>query len=71
MTLSILLGGGVESDFTLNPLFIFSPILLEKIVCFGLRRRFGVRRIEEILDAEGDLLDGDGGSPALIFVKNG
>lgn len=34
-------------------------------------RRIGVGGIEEFLDAEKDLLDGDGGFPAFFFVENG
>lgn len=45
-------------------------VLLEEIVCVSLGRGFGVWGIEEFLNAEEDLFDGDGGFPAFFLVEN-
>ena len=46
------------------------PVLLEQIVGVGLRGRLGIGFIEQILDTEKDLLDGDRGSPCLLLVQD-
>jgi len=53
-------------DFSL----ICSLILLEQIVRVGLSWRFGIRGIQQFLDAKKDLLDRDSGLPSLFFVQN-
>lgn len=51
--------------------FVCRPVPPEHVIGFGLRRRFGVRVVQELLDADQDLLDRDGGSPGLFFVEDG
>lgn len=51
-------------------LFVSLAISLEEVVGIGLRWRIGVWIVEEILDAEEDLFDGDGWLPALFFVQD-
>jgi len=41
------------------------------VVGVGLGGGFGVRVVEESLDAQEDLLDRDGGLPAFVFVEDG
>ena len=50
--------------------FIGRPVPSEHVVGFGLRRRFGVRVVEEFLDTDQNLLDRDGGSPGLFLVQD-
>jgi len=54
----------------LDLLLIRAPILLEEIVCFGLGRGFGVGIVEEILNAEQDLFDGNGRLPTFLLIQN-
>lgn len=49
---------------------ICGPILLEQVVSVGLGWRFGVGFVEELLDAEKDLLDGDGWLPTLLLIQD-
>lgn len=51
-------------------LLVGLAISLEKVVGIGLRRRIRVWIVEQILDAEEDLFDGDGWLPALFFVQD-
>lgn len=51
-------------------LFVSLAISLEEIVGIGLRWRIRIWIVEEILDAEEDLLDGDGWLPAFFFVQD-
>ena len=44
---------------------------LEQVVGVRLRRRVWVRVVEQVLDAEKDLLDGDGWLPSLLLVDDG
>ena len=44
-------------------------VLLEQVVGICLRRRFGVGVVEEVLDADEDLLDSDGWLPGLLLVQ--
>lgn len=54
----------------LDLLVVGSAVLAEEVVGLGLGRRLGVRLVEQRLDAEEDLLDGDGGLPAFLFVED-
>lgn len=63
-------GSGVVADQTANPLLVLGAILLKQVVRLCLGRRLGVRVVEEVLDAQQDLLDGDGGLPCLLLVEN-
>jgi hypothetical protein len=63
-------GGGVVADQTANPLLVLGAILLKQVVRLCLGRRLGVRVVKEVLDAQQDLLDGDGGLPCLLLVEN-
>jgi hypothetical protein len=56
--------------YVLDLLFVRRAILLEQVECVRLRRRLWVRFVEERLDTEEDLLDGDSGSPAFFFVED-
>jgi hypothetical protein len=53
-----------------NASFICGAVFAEQIVRFCLRRRFWVRVIEEVLDTEQNLLDGNGRPPGFFFVQN-
>jgi len=55
-------------DNTLDLVLICHSILLEEVVRVGLRWRVGVGVVEEVLNAEKDLLDGNCGLPAFFFV---
>lgn len=56
--------------FRLHPSLVLGFIVHVKIVSFTLSRAARVGIIQEILDAEQHLLDGDGGPPAFLFVQN-
>lgn len=51
-------------------LLVRYTILLEQIVGLGLRWRLRVDLVEKHLDAEKDLLDGDGGLPGFLFIQD-
>lgn len=46
------------------------PVSLEHVVRLGLGRGLRVGVVEEVLDAEEDLLDGDGWLPRLFLVQD-
>ena len=54
-----------------DPLLVIGPVLAEAGVGLGLGRILNVGVVEEVLDAEQDLLDGDGGPPVLLLVQDG
>jgi hypothetical protein len=54
----------------LDLLLVRDPILLEQVERIGLRGRLRVRLVEQRLDAQQDLLNGNCGFPALFFVKD-
>lgn len=64
------LHGWVLLDNLLDTPLICRAILLEKVVGVGLRRGLRVRVIQQVLDSEKDLLDGDGRAPCFLFVKD-
>lgn len=51
-------------------LLIRRSILLEQVERVGLRGRLWIRLVEQRLDAEQDLLERNGGLPALLFVED-
>ena len=53
----------------LDPLLVAFSVLLEEVVGVRLGGRFRVRIIEEILNTKEDLLDCDGGLPALLLIQ--
>ena len=59
-------GPGLSSD----PLLVISPILTEAGVGLSLSRILDVGVVEEVLDAQEDLLDGDGRPPVFLFVQD-
>lgn len=50
--------------------FICGTVIAVQVVGIGLRRRFGVWVVEEILDSEEDLSDGDSWSPRLLLIED-
>jgi hypothetical protein len=65
------LGRGVLPNDTLDAPLVLYLVSLEEVVGLGLRGRLGVGVVQQVLDAEQDLLDGNGGLPGLIFVEDG
>ena len=60
---------GVVAHHLLHLLLVRLDILLEEVIRLRLGGRLRVRVVEEVLDAEQDLLDRDGGLPALVLVQ--
>lgn len=60
----------VVLDDLLDLLVVGDAILLEQVEGIGLGGRLGVRLVEQRLNSQQDLLDGDGGAPALVFVED-
>jgi len=52
-------------------LLIGDTVLLEQVVGVGLSRRIRVGLVEERLNAEQKLLDGNGGFPGFVLVEDG
>jgi hypothetical protein len=64
------LGRRVLLDDAADALLVLALILLEQAVGLGLRGRVGVGRVEQLLDADEDLLDVDSWLPGLLFVQD-
>jgi hypothetical protein len=64
-------GSWVVSDDLLDLLLVGSAVFAEQIVSLCLSRRLGVGLVKQRLDAEKNLLDGDGGLPAFLLVQDG
>lgn len=60
----------VVLDNLLDLLLVRGAVLLEQVERVGLGGRLRVRLVEQRLDAEQDLLDGDGRAPALLLVQD-
>ena len=60
-------GSGLGS----HSLLVISSVLTETCVRLRLGGVLDVGVVEEVLDAEEDLLDGDGGPPVLLLVQDG
>ena len=58
------------SSLSPDPLLVIGPVLAEAGVGLGLGRILNVGVVEEVLDTEQDLLDGDGGPPVLLLVQD-
>ena len=57
-------------DDLAHRLLVRHPVFLEEVVRFGLSGRVRVDFVEQHLDSEEDLLDGDGGLPGLFLVED-
>ena len=60
-------GPGLSPD----PLLVVGPVLTDAGVGLGLGGVLDVGVVEEVLDTEQDLLDGEGGPPVLLLVQDG
>ena len=54
-----------------DPLLVIGPVLTEAGVGLGLSRVLNVGVVQEVLDPQQDLLDGDGGPPVFLLVQDG
>lgn len=63
-------GSRVLAHDTLDSLLVLDSVSLEEVVGLSLSRRLRVRVVEEVLDAEENLLHRDGGLPRLFFVED-
>ena len=63
----------VREGPSLSPdsLLVIGPVLTKAGVGLGLGGVLDVGVVEEVLDTEQDLLDGDGGPPVLLLVQDG
>jgi hypothetical protein len=61
----------VVLDDTADFPLILGLVPLEEVVGVGLCGRIRVGVVEQVLDAQGDLLNGDGGLPRLVIVEDG
>ena len=61
----------VVFDDVLNLLVVCFTVLLEQVVCFGLRRRLWVWVVKQVLDPQKNLLDCNGRFPAFFLVQDG
>lgn len=55
----------------LDPPLVLHPVPLVHVVSFGLGRRLRVGVVEQVLHAQEDMLDRDGGFPRLLLVQDG
>ena len=60
----------VIPDDLLDLLVVGSAILAEEVVGFSLSGRLGVGLVQQRLNAEKNLLDGDSGLPGLFLVED-
>jgi hypothetical protein len=58
-------------DDPLDLVFICRPVFLEEVVSVSLGWGVWVRLVEQILDAQEDLLDGDSRLPCIFLVQDG
>ena len=54
-----------------HPLLVVRPVLAEAGVGLGLGGVLDVGVVQEVLDTQQDLLDGDGRPPVLLLVQDG
>merc|ERR1719422_1768476 len=54
-----------------NPLVVVGPVLAEASVSLSLGRVLDVRVVQEVLNAEENLLDSDGRAPVLLLIEDG
>lgn len=62
---------GILPSLGLDPSLVLGLVVLEEVVGLGLGGTVGVGIVEEVLNAEEHLLDGDGGTPSLLLVEDG
>jgi hypothetical protein len=55
----------------LHPTLVFLLVVLKELKGFGLCRRVGIGIIEQVLNPNQDLFDGNGRTPTLFFVEDG
>ena len=55
----------------LDPSLVLGLVVHEELVGLRLGGTVGVGIVEEVLDAQEHLLDGDGGTPSLLLVEDG
>lgn len=67
---SFRLGCGVLANDALDSLLVLDLVPLEEIVRLSLRGGLGVGVVEEVLDSQEDLLDGDGRLPGFVFIED-
>lgn len=60
----------ILTDYATNPLLVFGTVSLEQVVGLCLSRRLRVRIVQQVLDTQQDLLNGDRGLPRLFFVQD-
>jgi hypothetical protein len=70
LVLVVDLGRRVVLDDATDLLLVGLPVLLEQVEGIGLGGRLWVGLVEERLDAEQNLPDGDGGLPAFLLVQD-
>jgi len=61
----------VLCGLVLDPPGVFRLVVDEQVVRLGLRGRFRIRLVQQVLDARQDLLHGDGRPPPLLLVQDG
>ena len=61
---------GHGSGLVPHPLLVVRPVLAEAGVGLGLGGVLDVGVVQEILDTQQDLLDGDGRPPVLLLVQD-
>lgn len=62
-------GCGVLLDDGLDLAIVCGPVLFKQIVCIGLGWRFGVGIVQQVLDAQENLLDGDCWLPTFLLIQ--
>lgn len=60
----------ILANYAPDALFVLDLVFLEQIVGVGLGGRLGVGVVEQVLDAQKNLLDRDGRLPGLFLVEN-
>ena len=63
--------GGHGPGLSSHPLLVLGPVLAVARVGLRLGRVLDVGVVEQVLDPQQDLLDGDGGPPVLLLVQDG
>ena len=43
----------------------------KEMICVGVGGAVGIRVVQEVLDSQQDLLDGDGGLPSVVLIQDG
>lgn len=69
--LCLSLGRSILPSFGLDPSLVLGLVVHKKLVGLGLGGAVGVGIVQEVLNAEEHLLDGDRGPPPLLLVEDG